>query len=266
MSDKNVRQELFELALLGGAIERRWRRMRPSVTEMPWHQLEAARLSPKLRQAGQRFWTRAALAEHRAAASSGAVQRALVEARAPIDLIAMGGGFVLDELAHVEMCARVANELGGGAALAYDPATLVPPVALALSPLGRAAELVLQVHCVSETFLLAMQRINRREQKNPLIKAVLASVSKDEAAHARFGWLFFDWAEPLLADEERAQLSRRAAECIAAHLPAPGAASDDDAAGVGWMSPRQYHEVTRRVMEESVCEPLRERGLLVAAR
>jgi hypothetical protein len=259
-----VRQELFELALLGGNIERRWRRMRPSVMAMPWHQLEADKLSPDVRFAAQQFWTRSALAEYRAAASSGAVQRALVEARAPIDLVAMGGGFVLDELAHVEMCARVANELGGGAATAYDPALLVPPVDPSLSPLARAAELVLQVHCVSETFLLAMQRLNRREQKNPLIKAVLASVTKDEAGHARFGWLFFDWAEPLLVDAERAQLQRRAAACIAAHLPSPDARPpvDDELVGLGWMSPRQFREVARRVMDESVCEPLRERGLL----
>jgi hypothetical protein len=257
-----VRQELFELALLGGRVERRWRRLRPSVTAMPWHQLEAHTLSPERRAAAQRFWTGAALAEHRAAASSGAVQRALVEARAPIDLIAMGGGFVLDELAHVELCARVANELGGAAPLAYDPARLVPPVEPSLSPLARAAELVVQVHCVSETFLLAMQRRNKREQKNPLVKAVLASITRDEAAHARFGWLFFEWAEPLLADEERAQLQRRAAAGIAAHLPAPGAAADGDETGLGWMSARQYHEVARHVMEQSVCAPLRERGLL----
>jgi hypothetical protein len=256
-----VRDELFELSLLGGRVEKRWRALRPAVDAMPWEALDGERLTPALAAEGRNFWTLSALAEHRAAASCAAVQRALVEARAPIDLIAMGGGFVLDELAHVELCARVANQLGGGVALRYDAGALVPVADGALSPLGRAAQLILEVNCVSETFLLAMQKQNRREQRNRLVRAVLASITRDEAAHARFGWLFFEWADPLLADDERARLRQRAAAAVAGHLPA-AAATGAPRETLGWMSERQYRGVAASVMEAAVCAPLRARGLL----
>jgi hypothetical protein len=256
-----IKDELFELSLLGGRIEKRWRQLRPNVDAMPWKALDPARLTPEIIKDGRSFWTNAALAEYRAAASSAAVQRALIEARAPLDLIATGGGFVLDEVAHTELCARVANQLGGGVALRFEPARLVPAIDESLSSLGRAAQLILAVNCVSETFLLAMQRHNKKEQRNQLVRAVLASITRDEAAHARFGWLFFEWAGPLISDDERKILRQRAATAIAAHLPKPSTANED-AETLGWMSQQQYREVATSVMEQAVCVPLRERGLL----
>ena len=52
-----------------------------------------------------------------------ATLRALLECRAPLDLIAMAARFPLDELVHVELCARMAMELGGGTEIQYDPIT-----------------------------------------------------------------------------------------------------------------------------------------------
>ncbi|MCU1278032.1 MAG: hypothetical protein JWM53_1578 [bacterium] len=259
---REARPELFELSLLGGRIERRFRTQRPEGDAMPWSTLDPERLTPALRQETRHFWTLAALAEHRAAAACAAVQRALVEARAPVDLIALGAGFVLDELAHVELCARVANHVGGGVALAYDANDLVPQPSEDLSPLGRAAELVLRIHCVNETFLLAMARHNRKEQRNPLVRAVLTRISKDEAAHSRFGWIFFDWANSLLDDATRDRLRGNAKAAIAALAPA-AATDEEPREALGWLSMRRYAELAPRVLEERVAEPLRSRGLLL---
>jgi hypothetical protein len=251
--------ELFELSLLGGALERRYRQKRPEIDRLPWKELRPERLAPELVERGRRFWTEAALAEYRAAAACAAVSRALVEARAPLDLIALGSGFLLDELAHVEMCARVANQLGGGAPLAYDAERLVSPTSADLSPLGRAAELVLRVHCVSETFLFAMQRQNR--QDNRLVRAVLRRITKDEAGHARFGWIFFDWAEPLLDGPTRERLRQVAAEAIGLLQPRPGGNNAPET--LGWMPAGTYSASWAQVIEDEIRQPLRERGLLV---
>jgi hypothetical protein len=251
--------ELFELSLLGGAVERRYRRGRPDIDRLPWKELDPERMAPELVARGRLFWTEAALAEYRAAAACAAVSRALVEARAPLDLIALGSGFLLDELAHVELCARVANQLGGGAAADYDADRLVPRPTAELSPLGRAAELVLRVHCVSETFLFAMQRENR--QDNPLIRAVLRRINKDEAGHARFGWIFFDWAEPLLDAGTRARLRKTAAVAIEALAPRPGGSSAAET--LGWMPAGAYSALWTQVVDVEIRQPLRERGLLV---
>ena len=93
--------ELFELSLLGGAIERRWRKQRPEIDALDWRSLEraTAKLTATQRDAGRRFWTANAFTEHAAAAGCSAVLRALIEARAPLDLVAAESSFVLDEIA-----------------------------------------------------------------------------------------------------------------------------------------------------------------------
>ena len=253
--------ERFELSLLGGAIERRYRKLRPEVTRIAWHKLDGDSLAPRLRARARNFWTVAALAEHRAAASQAAVLRALVEARAPVDLIALASGFVLDELAHVELCARVANALGGGVPLAYDGDALVPATTATLPPLGRAADLVLEVSCLSESFLGPMQRLQLDVEKHPVLRAVSSRILKDESAHAGFGWTFFDWAGALLDEPTRAHLQARAARSLAA-LRARPVADDAEAATFGWMSAADYRRQAPRIIDERIEAPLVARGLL----
>ena len=120
-------QQLFELSLLGGAAERRYRRLRPEVEAMPWGTLRdglAAR-PPEQILAARQVWTRAAFQEHRTGAACAKTLEALIAARAPLDLIAVATRFPLDEMAHVELCARLCAELGGGIPLLHDPLRLV---------------------------------------------------------------------------------------------------------------------------------------------
>jgi hypothetical protein len=114
-------EEPFELSMLGGATERRYRRMRPEVESLPWGTLDPSRYPAELVLAARRSWTLAALQEHRTAAACAATLRALIAARAPVDLIAVATRFPLDEMAHVELCARLAGELGGGTPVIHDP-------------------------------------------------------------------------------------------------------------------------------------------------
>ncbi len=46
MSEAPALGELFELELLGGATERRYRKMRPEVEGMPWGTLDLSLSSP----------------------------------------------------------------------------------------------------------------------------------------------------------------------------------------------------------------------------
>src|SRR5581483_9335232 len=159
---------LFELSLLGGAIERRYRRLRPDVDALPWKTLvERAR----------RFWTMSAFTEHRAAAAAAATVAALIAARAPLDLIAVASQFVIEELAHVEISARIAGALGGGVPLIHDPHALGTRPDPALAPLTQAAELVVRVYCVAESYSLAMLSPGR-DGGHPLLRAALARIKK----------------------------------------------------------------------------------------
>ena len=260
------RRELFELAMLGGSVERRYRTMRPEVEAMPWGTLDPARYPTPLVDAARRSWTLAAYQEHRTGAACAATLEALIKARAPVDLIAIATRFPLDELAHVEMCARLAMELGGGATLYHDP-SLVPHPDPALPPLVAAAELVVRVFCVGEAISIPLLRGTARASTHPLVKQVMNRIVKDEAAHGRYGWLFFDWAAELLSDEEKRYVAGCARDEIgklermwSALQPQPESAADVHA--LGWMESQAYLDLARRTVETDVKAPLAARGLL----
>ena len=259
-------QELFELSMLGGALERRYRRMRPEVEAMPWGTLDPSRYAPRLVLAARRSWTLAAFQEHRTGAACAATLEALVAARAPLDLVAVATRFPLDELTHVEMCARLAQELGGGTPLLHEPATLVPKPAATLAPLVRAAELVVRVFCVGEAVSIPLLRGTARAATHPLVRAVLGRIVKDEAAHGRFGWLFLDWALPLCDDAARAHLTAAAADEMGKLTRgwdeiAPDGAPADEVHALGWMESQAYVDLAWRSLEREVRAPLRARGL-----
>jgi len=115
------RGTLFELEALGGAFERRFRRMRPEYDEMPWGTLDVSDLPEAETIAARKAWTGAAFQEYRTAVACTATLRALLECKAPVDLVALATRFPLDEMVHVELCARMAMELGGGTDLRSIP-------------------------------------------------------------------------------------------------------------------------------------------------
>jgi hypothetical protein len=208
--------ELFELEMLGDIFERRYRKMRPEVAAMPWGTLDLSGVSPQARLAARRTWTGAAFQEHRTGIACCAVLRALMEARAPLDLIALATRFPLDEMVHVELCARMAMECGGGTEILHDPDHMVVEPDPELLPLPRAAELVVQTFCVGEALSIPLLRGTWHAARHPLTKAVLGRIVRDEAAHGTFGYTFLDWALPKLHLDDRVVLGRAADRAIAA--------------------------------------------------
>src|SRR5260221_14679588 len=97
--------ELFELELLGGTTEQRFRRMRPEVEAMPWGSLNLSQVTAEQCITARKAWTGSAYQEHRTGAAGALTLQSLIEARAPLDLIAVAARFPLDEMVHVELCA-----------------------------------------------------------------------------------------------------------------------------------------------------------------
>lgn len=261
---------LFELELFGGRIEKRYRGMRPEVMAMPWGTLAGAPMTDEGRVMAQRAWTGAAYQEHRTAVACAATLRALLEARAPVDLVAIASRFPLDEMTHVEMCARIAMELGGGTEIRYDPSRVVADADPTLPPLLRAAELVVRFFCVGEALSIPLLRGAAHAARHPLTRAVLMRIVKDEAAHGVFGFTFLDWLEPLVGEAERAHLGREADRAIEATkvqwdsiAVQPKAPELGDA--LAWMQTEEYLAVARRSMSRYVVEPLRARGIPIAS-
>lgn len=263
--------ELFELELLGGGMERRYRRARPEVEAMPWGTLDPRPFSEAVLVAARRSWTSAAFQEHRTAAACAATLRALISARAPLDLIAGFARFPLDEVVHVELCARMAMELGGGTELWHEPSALCADADPSLSPLLQATELVTRNFCVGEALSIPLLHGTWLRATHPLPRAILGRIVRDEAAHGIFGWTFLDWALPLLP-ASGPSLIRTTAELTIAEIHKLWAevrrrppVSHSDGHALGWMGSEEYLELAARSLQNRVLTPLRDRGIQLSS-
>jgi len=261
--------ELFELSLLGGAAERRYRRLRPEVEDLPWGTLDPAAFPDELVLAARKSWTEAAFQEHRTGAACAVALRALMEARAPLDLVALAARFPLDEITHVELCSMLATELGGGAPLLHDPEQLVPKPRPGTRPLFRAADLVVRIFCVGEAISIPLLHGTFRVAAHPLVRGVLGQIVKDEAAHGEFGFMFLDWAADRLTRSDRCVLGEIATETIGALVSGwkraqPRPDLDSQAAAVhalGWLDTDSYFSLAQTSLKKCVLDRLRERGI-----
>jgi hypothetical protein len=237
---------------------------------MPWGTLGGLSIGDDARIMAQRAWTGAAYQEHRTAIACAATLRALLEARAPIDLVAVATRFPLDEMTHVEMCARMAMEMGGGTEIRYDPTEVVTGAPDGAPNLVRAADLVVRFFCVGEALSIPLLRGAAKAARHPLPRAVLNRIVKDEAAHGVFGFTFLDWAADRLGEPERRFLGERADLAIEATKSTwreiakqPRATESSDA--LAWMQTDEYLETARRSMQRYVVEPLRARGIPIGS-
>jgi hypothetical protein len=258
--------ELFELELFGEGIERRYRKLRPEVDQMPWGTMDVAGVPAAALIAARRSWTGAAFQEHRTGIACAATLRALMECRAPLDLIALASRFPLDEMVHVELCARMAMELGGGTEIRHDSDFLVYDADRALPPLVRAAELVVRFFCVGEALSIPLLRGTWHAATHPLPRAILGTIVRDEAAHGTFGWSFLDWALPALTPEHIQHLGEVAGSAIAGirrqwrdieRRTEPQLPGD----ALGWMRTEEYLALAARSLQKQVVAPLRARGI-----
>jgi hypothetical protein len=262
--------ELFELELFGEGIERRYRRLRPEVEAMPWGTLHTEGYPEQVVIAARSAWTGAAFQEHRTGAACALTLKALIEARAPLDLIAIACRFPLDEMVHVELCSRLAMELGGGSEIRHDARRLVYEPSRELSPLRAASELVVHNFCVGEALSIPMLRGAARAASQPLTRAVLSRIVRDEALHGSFGWWYLDWAKDHLTREDLGQLSHLAARSIRGILAnwaylrrevLQGAAERPKAHALGWMQTRDYLKLAAISFEKKVLAPLLRYGI-----
>src|SRR5580704_6816818 len=136
---------------MGGAPEHHFRAARPGTDDLPWGTLDPTRYAPAAVEFARGSWTEVAMNEYRAVASFSEVLRALVDVKAPLDLLGMTSDFLADECSHVELASRMAMELGGAAprTIDFDRFTTKGRGTTALQ---RANDLVLRVGCIAEAF------------------------------------------------------------------------------------------------------------------
>jgi hypothetical protein len=238
---------------------------------MPWETLDPREYSAEVLAAARSAWTSGAFQEHRTAAACASTLRALVEACAPLDLVAAFSRFPLDEIVHVELCARMAMALGGGAELRYADSAICADADPALPPLLRAAELVARNFCVGEALSIPLLHGTWMRATHPLAHAVLGRIVRDEAAHGVVGWSFLDWALPQLdvagvafvrhTAEAAIREIRRRWQLIARRPASP----TSDGHALGWLGSDAYQTIAGRALRARVVAPFAARGIDLSA-
>jgi hypothetical protein len=210
---------LFELSWRGGATEARLHHRRTGIDELPWGTVELTPYPAAHRDEARVIWSNGVFTEYASAAAFTALTGALLECNAPVDLTATAADIVVDELFHVELCGRLAMELGGGTPIDFDLANIAPATTANARPLLRAAELAITTCCVSERLSVPAMARSRALAALPLVRAVLDRLLADEGPHAKLGDWFLEWAAPELTDPERVHLADLAVETIAVYAP-----------------------------------------------
>lgn len=264
----------FELEWMGGPAESYFRKVRPSAEALPWGTVDVSRYAPAAVERARGSWTEVAINEYRAVASFCEVLRALVEVRAPLDLLGMTSDFLADECAHVELASRMAMELGGAAPRAVDLTQFVARAG-GTSAIERANELVLRVSCVSEAFSGGTASVSLDNTTLALPRSVYETILRDEAHHRRLGGLYFEWALARIDEKELARLGRVLLSALQGFAPfwSQRAKADtetaappvDDLLALGWMTRARFAQVSREVVVRDILDPLATIGITISS-
>jgi hypothetical protein len=264
----------FELEWMGGPSEHHFRKARPGVDELPWGTVDASKYAPSAVEKARGSWTEVAINEYRAVAAFSEVLRALVDAKAPLDLLGMTSDFLADECSHVELASRMAMELGGAAPRLVDFDRLTARLQ-GRTAFQRANELVLRVSCISEAFSGGTAAVSHATTAHALPRAVYESILRDEAHHRRLGGLYFEWALAKIDEAELQRLGRVMLEALrglgafwkskSAQSDAPVPWPDDDLKALGWLGAAQFAPVAKEVVVRDILDPLEAIGITITA-
>ena len=265
----------FERDWQGGTAERLFRRRHGNAIDaLPWGSLRPEDYPAVLVDRARASWTEGAHQEYCTAAAFAELLRALLAVGAPIDLIGMAGGFIADEMLHVELNARMAMELGGAAPYLVDFDRLTPATTPGASPFERANELIVRICCVGEGMSVPLLGGTARAATHALTRGVLERIVRDEAPHARLGWLYLDWAAPRLCASERQRLASVAMAALQDYAPYWQDLTSHAENGVtregfllehvhalGWMESRAYAQLATEAVVSNIAQPLRRHGI-----
>ena len=164
---------------------------------------------PEVSERVRAEWSARIAAEYTSAAITQHLVLWLIQAGAPPDLIDAGLAIVADELVHSRMSHEVYVAAGG---------TEAPRIIQAELGLHRRGALIddilhcaVRVFCLGETVAVPLFSHLRERCTEPVARAALDRILRDEVRHRDFGWDLLDWV---------CTLEDTVPALIAPHLPA----------------------------------------------
>ena len=214
-------------------------------------------------------WRARIAAEYGSAAITHELVLWLIQLGAPPDLIDAGLAIVADELAHSRLSTEVYEAAGGREPPAIDRATLSLPRGDAALPRAVLSACV-RVFCLGETVAVPLFRHLRERCTEPVARAALDRILRDEVRHRDFGWDLLDWCcqvDPGAPAHVAAQLPAMLAELEASYGRENPAVADDDGEladaerAWGLAPPREYAEILAQTIETTYRARFAARGI-----
>lgn len=262
----------FEIEWMGGAAEHHFRKARPGTESIAWGTVDTSKFSPAALEMARASWTEVAINEYRAVASFSEVLRALVDTKAPLDVIGMTSDFLADECSHVELASRMAMELGGGVARMVDMDRFAPRPRIS-NAFARANELVLRVSCIAEAFAGGTATVSYGRTTHELPRQVYETILRDESRHRRMGGIYLEWALEKMDEQEIERLGDVLFDALKGLSPfwkapsrkrEPTPATLDELHALGWLPRATFAEVAKKVVVEDIVEPLATVGITIS--
>jgi len=218
-------------------------------------------------------WRARIAAEYTSAAVTQHLVLWLLQAAAPPELIDAGLVIVADELVHSRMSHEVYTAAGG-----TDPPAIERDQ-LALRRSNEPLELdilrvAVRVFCLGETVAVPLFRHLREHCTQPLARAALDRILRDEVRHRDFGWDLLDWLLSVDPDDQvparvHAELPAMLGELEATYGTGNDAVAGDD--GViseadrawGLAAPRDYAEILARTVIRDFRPRFEARGITI---
>jgi hypothetical protein len=241
----------LEVSILGGWTERRMRRRRSGIDDMPWGTLDLSQYETSEVTIARAAWTNGIFTEYASATAFSQLATAFLECGAPVDLTAACADIVVDEMTHVEMVTRAVIELGGAVPYEMDLDRITQLPDPDATPLMRAAELAITTSCVGESLSVPALHESREMVGSGLLHCVLDRLVRDEGPHAQLGMQFLAWASDRMTQGARERLAQIAIDAIAVYSPLwrkPTAAAPD----LGLIEPNHFRTMMTTAVREKI--------------
>lgn len=230
---------LFAAIAAGGAggawgrpLRVRGRQLHPELKEgSDW--TEGARPDPTGLDDGTRYalealWLHDAQKEHASVPAFARISWLLAAVGAPAHLVAWSHRAALEEIEHTKLCfALAAGYAGRSFTVEPMPELLLGGLDAKANPLALLATESLSDGCQLEDFNADVAAACAQICREPVTRALLARIAKEERSHADFSWALLEWL--LERDRNGVELAIRKALVELDRYPRPTAVSRDKA-------------------------------------
>lgn len=221
---------------------------RGALAEAPLHPLVAddPELCARLAQA----WVDIGLMEHASVAAFARFALQLLALGAPPELLASTARAMEDETRHARACFALARRYCGED---VGPGPLDVSDALGACDLRESVLTTVDEGCIGET-LAALEAAEAAQHcVDPVTRALLEDIARDEAQHAALAWRFLAWALPRCSDELLGRVRAKFVRALAASEPAaPIDRAERELLHFGVVGPRVSAELRRSALRETL--------------